>query len=882
MRLFQWRKTNNDKDLEKVSHHAGTGMQDSLGCKWSHDKHKPDSPSLDNPDLGPPNMQLNLTSDHLNNHDTKRAEIWIVAISAVLIQAGLIILAAMTVFYTPLRKRISVDPQPFGFPCYAAGSTLLCVGIGICSYAVERNTIEVEWIAGEHVKRDDQLPRLVFLQQQHAVNDQYFDPYCIFGGRKRQIIGSARRLHSNAGSYANRNWEWITVAAAVAAGIGFTAQFMGLRGLTYPCSIAHLCALILMTALRGFIRRRLGHESAHCEMMPGYELEHLATLITFSSGFRSSDDLSRGGQGSNRPATPDEIFRWCVELPQCRGLGLKPERSATHASQPTYQNGFVENAEGSTNPRRYIPDLPDIKQASSEQLIRVRERLGNLCKWESRASKHALVLARSIEYFMETFCPTHDNLSPITWQVVAKGGDDQDQFTLAVSVDEHDGKKKWRTDVGRIDSVLSLWLACMEAEAGSLLGGLDQTKTKTAASKKQSNWLREEDSKQRTRFYRLLGESPVKTGLGPVSKYIPRSVLERDLRRWIGSRIALISRPVPSVGTRKYSHEPHRAKDNIEIPALVIGSPMKENAGPATAVAQNENIGGNQVRSEEFHELGVVSEGPLANILVQHLFTSFVWAIVKLLPDDCLTPGYNSGDEEIEIERRDDFDRDQFQETWHLPTLKHKKLTDTVQQLESYGLGGDIDVLLCIIPALSHMDLLPNHVILRLIPLNMPIEWISTARCYSNLMTSTSEMLKPERLSYAAIVHIMDFLELACRPYSGALPPPMELRLNIINIVKSLCEYPFQHMVKDIVALHVLQSRGSIFASIFRRYGQQSDNRQQLKNLIEIYEHGYNKAIHPYSKRAIGFSSGHEKMRKVLRALREGHNVSIQPTKDII
>lgn len=43
-----------------------------------------------------------------------------------------------------------------------------------------------------------------------------------------------------------RKWELITVGAAVAAGTGFIIQFIGLRGLTYPISIAQLVAILLM------------------------------------------------------------------------------------------------------------------------------------------------------------------------------------------------------------------------------------------------------------------------------------------------------------------------------------------------------------------------------------------------------------------------------------------------------------------------------------------------------------------------------------------------------------------------------------------------------------------------------------------------------------
>lgn len=251
--------------------------------------------------LGPLNMQLNYSSDHIQRYRyAQRIELVAVGIIAFMIQAGLLVLASATVVYHPLRDSIGFDTKPYGLPCYFAGTVLLSLGVGICSYAVERNTIELSWTVSNKSQRtearietqedlgskpkrtetqDDlsQYPRLLFLQKRQVVNDQSFDAYAMLAGPKRQIIASTRNKawvrnqdkRENSETGHDHLWKLITVCASATAGVGFTAQFMGLRGLTYPCSIAQILAIIVMTLLRASIRRRLGREPANCEALAG-------------------------------------------------------------------------------------------------------------------------------------------------------------------------------------------------------------------------------------------------------------------------------------------------------------------------------------------------------------------------------------------------------------------------------------------------------------------------------------------------------------------------------------------------------------------------------------------------------------------------------------
>jgi hypothetical protein len=166
--------------------------------------------------LGPPNLQLGLSSDQYEERKfTKRHEIIVAAVAAVILQAGLISIATVTVFHDRTRRAISVEPEVYGYPCYVIGTVFLCIGVGICARAIERNTTEFDWqvleekerkplgsdagecisnhkTAMEHIPPVKDCPRLFWLQKKQEASDQAFDGYTILAGPKWHIITSSR------------------------------------------------------------------------------------------------------------------------------------------------------------------------------------------------------------------------------------------------------------------------------------------------------------------------------------------------------------------------------------------------------------------------------------------------------------------------------------------------------------------------------------------------------------------------------------------------------------------------------------------------------------------------------------------------------------------
>ncbi|KAH4155455.1 hypothetical protein HBI56_206550 [Parastagonospora nodorum] len=160
--------------------------------------------------LGPPNLQLGLSSDQFENSFPKRGhETFIAALTAVTLQASLVVIATVTVYHDPTRRAIGFQPKAYGYSCYIAGSILLSVGVGICSLVVERNTTEYDWrvltrnarggesaheriTGGEDEAEMTSSPRLLWLQQKQEVNDQSFSGYAILAGPKHHVITSSR------------------------------------------------------------------------------------------------------------------------------------------------------------------------------------------------------------------------------------------------------------------------------------------------------------------------------------------------------------------------------------------------------------------------------------------------------------------------------------------------------------------------------------------------------------------------------------------------------------------------------------------------------------------------------------------------------------------
>lgn len=192
-----------------------------------------------------------------------------------------------------------------------------------------------------------------------------------------------------------------------------------------------------------------------------------------------------------------------------------------------------------------------------------------------------------------------------------------------------------------------------------------------------------------------------------------------------------------------------------------------------------------------------------------------MWTVVEHLPEGCLRQGFQCSEQDVEIEGRHTFDPHEFDETWRRPLLRHRQLTKLVRQVESFELGNSTEVLLCMIPAFSYRDLLPNHVMLQLIlEVGHGQGWVETAHCYNRLLETSLETDVEESFCYSIIVTTVDFLCFACEPYDKFVTPQTELSTEIEDIVARFVSLRFESIFNGLrqpTVFSIVVQRSSVY-----------------------------------------------------------------------
>lgn len=208
-----------------------------------------------------------------------------------------------------------------------------------------------------------------------------------------------------------------------------------------------------------------------------------------------------------------------------------------------------------------------------------------------------------------------------------------------------------------------------------------------------------------------------------------------------------------------------------------------------------------------------------------------MWTIVEHLPPQCLLQGFSNDEQMVEIQNRHAFDPNELAGTWHRPTLKHRQIAYVLQRFEECGLSSRREGLLCMIPALSSKDLLLNDSILDLFPdIRRGLGWEKTAQCYNRLLETRLRAVPTERLCYKAVVAAMDFIEMACEPYTDLIAPPAGLKSQIEDLVARLTSRDFAGIVQRLTPAYTLQHRSDRFLQIFKRYATTEASNRLKQN----------------------------------------------------
>ncbi|KAJ9359990.1 hypothetical protein DTO027B9_1542 [Paecilomyces variotii] len=206
--------------------------------------HLADAGSEDPFEFDIPNLSLNMGIK-------RRSQFWFYTAALVgsILQIGIIVFAALTVFMFPQHfKKDGKAVADYAFPLFFIGTSLLCVGMFLCAFMIERSSTEYYYHPQKKCK-------IYWLQQGgQQVGDQVFGAF--LGMRERGDGCSTKELpyikSLRNDNYRNKD-TWLLTAVFLTTA-GFVCQFVGLRGLHSSITLAQLGSTLLMAIIRTSLR----------------------------------------------------------------------------------------------------------------------------------------------------------------------------------------------------------------------------------------------------------------------------------------------------------------------------------------------------------------------------------------------------------------------------------------------------------------------------------------------------------------------------------------------------------------------------------------------------------------------------------------------------
>jgi len=420
----------------------------------------------------------------------------------------------------------------------------------------------------------------------------------------------------------------------------------GLRAMHWSATIAQLAATLVMTVIRAWIRRGLALRPTAHSTPHGYELDWLATRMT-----GRAEDLWPDSKGNSREQEFWEKFHsescWKWSIATGRAIG-----GCTTSTQSNRSN-------------------------NSDEVARIRERLGQLSKWTGTASNPAVFTANAIEEVMNTLftSPAYAGERKLTWSMNGRNGD---KIRLSVELESNG---RWAARPTQIEAVLSLWLYAVQEDEYTRAGS-DSHK---GAFK---DWLRQGNGALRKRCIRLLG---------------PKERLYlRDLRWYVGDGIGTIS------------EVEELTKDDGSGNTVAIDRHRVVGFTDLETKALTTQLGGSVPRIFRMHELNleskesnspnlksqflaVVSDAiSLELLLAQDIFSTFMWAVAekveRLSGETTIHPTKAQGKGP----------------QWKCFTLENTILSKLARNVQKSGLGSLEDAYHIIIPPLHMNQKLPE------------------------------------------------------------------------------------------------------------------------------------------------------------------------------
>jgi len=538
--------------------------------------------------------------------------------------------------------------------------------------------------------------------------------------------------------------EKLTLVGVVLGLSGFILQFQGLRSMNWSASIAQLVCIALMTVFRAIVRRGLIITPIPKNVLDGHEMDWLALRIASNgSDFWPSDEQALNSKEERlrldyRFVIQDSCsnrFEPYISAPctqqsssaDTRSVGdeVKVESDSVSDAQQSIvadslsvpnetesdSSSDVQQQNATDTPRAPIAvgiesdGSPAAKRSSwtiltddqnfgsdgedesrpglgkAQHAMKVRQRLGMLTGWRSKISEPAIAVASSIDLVMNTLINSSVGNSVWCWFLKVRIDNRSPEY-IKFKIEHTESEGTWKSDPTEIEAALSLWnFQIREMEAKNK----DSDTTKAF----KVNWL-QHDVELRRQVIRALGPD---TG-----------GLRRYISWWIGDGIGL--RDSTDNSARYIEEVPGRFLGPIGF----FGSESSDQSRfrPKYDPAFRRLIRFSSDGSSLDHKRGVVavnSEGPLEILLAQHMFTAFMWAIVKH-DVSAMPPTFLHLREQTTIGHADVFKLDDPKKLLSF-RLENKTLVGMANTIQQIGLGTVQDVYMCMIPSLSHTKRLP-------------------------------------------------------------------------------------------------------------------------------------------------------------------------------
>ncbi|KAF3931369.1 Ankyrin-2 [Dactylellina cionopaga] len=226
-----------------------------------------------------PNLSLNVGITRLPVVVTYSA-----AAVGIVLQIGMLVFAALTIYTFPSTFPIPgrQSGERYAFPMTLCGTLLVCFGMFLCAFIIERSTDEIHY---KQLEKDPKNKCKIYWVQPggQSIGDQVFGSFIGYSDNSHYIRSTKSDQEGNTAVL------WIAVTTST---VGFVVQFVGLRSMHASVILVQIGATILMAIIRAMLRtQRLDETFGHREKLDG--VANYDPYLQYGTGQpRLSNDVS--------------------------------------------------------------------------------------------------------------------------------------------------------------------------------------------------------------------------------------------------------------------------------------------------------------------------------------------------------------------------------------------------------------------------------------------------------------------------------------------------------------------------------------------------------------------------------------------------------------